>query len=67
MLVGKINLPATVVFVQSFRFGAEIAYVGATVLKVCKNVKKILVGGKQKGKGSKWFPWIKKGTMFWWF
>ncbi|XP_044198576.1 F-box DNA helicase 1 isoform X1 [Thunnus albacares] len=34
---------------QSFRFGAEIAYVGATILKVCKKVQKILVGGKQKG------------------
>ncbi|KAM9846194.1 F-box DNA helicase 1 [Aulostomus maculatus] len=34
---------------QSFRFGAEIAYVGATILKVCKKVEKILVGGKQKG------------------
>ncbi|CAJ1054284.1 F-box DNA helicase 1 [Xyrichtys novacula] len=34
---------------QSFRFGAEIAYVGATILKVCKGVKKILVGGRQKG------------------
>lgn len=34
---------------QSFRFGAEIAYVGAAILKVCKNVQKILVGGKQKG------------------
>ncbi|XP_029317473.1 F-box DNA helicase 1 isoform X2 [Cottoperca gobio] len=34
---------------QSFRFGAEIAYVGATILKVCKRVEKILVGGKQKG------------------
>ncbi|CAK6959891.1 F-box DNA helicase 1 isoform X2 [Scomber scombrus] len=34
---------------QSFRFGAEIAFVGATILKVCKNVQKILVGGKQKG------------------
>ncbi|KAJ0012491.1 hypothetical protein NQD34_016825, partial [Periophthalmus magnuspinnatus] len=33
---------------QSFRFGAEIAYVGAAILKVCKNVQKILVGGKQK-------------------
>ncbi|XP_044042350.1 F-box DNA helicase 1 isoform X2 [Siniperca chuatsi] len=33
---------------QSFRFGAEIAYVGATILKVCKRVQKILVGGKQK-------------------
>ncbi|KAK2883242.1 F-box DNA helicase 1 isoform X1 [Channa argus] len=34
---------------QSFRFGAEIAYVGATILTVCKGVQKILVGGKQKG------------------
>ncbi|XP_071357961.1 F-box DNA helicase 1 isoform X2 [Trachinotus anak] len=34
---------------QSFRFGAEIAFVGATILKVCKRVQKILVGGKQKG------------------
>ncbi|XP_041820318.1 F-box DNA helicase 1 [Chelmon rostratus] len=34
---------------QSFRFGAEIAYVGATILNVCKSVQKILVGGKQKG------------------
>lgn len=34
---------------QSFRFGAEIAYVGAAILKACKRVQKILVGGKQKG------------------
>ncbi|KAM9824566.1 F-box DNA helicase 1 [Neosynchiropus ocellatus] len=34
---------------QSFRFGSEIAYVGATLLSVCKKVTKILVGGKQKG------------------
>ncbi|KAK5895917.1 hypothetical protein CgunFtcFv8_009571 [Champsocephalus gunnari] len=34
---------------QSFRFGAQIAYVGATILKVCKGVDKILVGGNQKG------------------
>ncbi|XP_071373973.1 F-box DNA helicase 1 [Centroberyx affinis] len=34
---------------QSFRFGAEIAFVGATILKVCKGVQKILVGGNQKG------------------
>ncbi|XP_028255941.1 F-box DNA helicase 1 [Parambassis ranga] len=33
---------------QSFRFGAEIAYVGASILKVCKRVEKILVGGNQK-------------------
>uniref|UniRef100_A0A667WNM1 DNA 3'-5' helicase n=1 Tax=Myripristis murdjan TaxID=586833 RepID=A0A667WNM1_9TELE len=35
---------------QSFRFGPEIAYVGATLLAVCKNVQKILVGGNQAGK-----------------
>ncbi|XP_053718510.1 F-box DNA helicase 1 isoform X1 [Synchiropus splendidus] len=34
---------------QSFRFGSEIAYVGATILSVCKKVRKILVGGKQRG------------------
>ncbi|KAI4874006.1 hypothetical protein NFI96_027836, partial [Prochilodus magdalenae] len=34
---------------QSFRFGSEIAYVGATILDVCKKVKKILVGGHQDG------------------
>lgn len=34
---------------QSFRFGAEIAYVGAAILSVCKKVQKILVGGRQKG------------------
>ncbi|XP_054608861.1 F-box DNA helicase 1 isoform X2 [Dunckerocampus dactyliophorus] len=34
---------------QSFRFGAEIAYVGATILTVCKKVRKILVGGRQEG------------------
>ncbi|XP_076009117.1 F-box DNA helicase 1 isoform X2 [Genypterus blacodes] len=34
---------------QSFRFGPEIAYVGATLLKVCKKVTKILVGGNQNG------------------
>ncbi|XP_072529110.1 F-box DNA helicase 1 [Salminus brasiliensis] len=34
---------------QSFRFGSEIAYIGATVLEVCKKVKKILVGGRQDG------------------
>ncbi|XP_013856275.1 F-box only protein 18 [Austrofundulus limnaeus] len=33
---------------QSFRFGAEIAYVSTTILRVCKGVEKILVGGKQK-------------------
>ncbi|XP_068611609.1 F-box DNA helicase 1 [Brachionichthys hirsutus] len=34
---------------QSFRFGSEIAYVGSTILTVCKKVEKILVGGKQQG------------------
>ncbi|XP_053364866.1 F-box DNA helicase 1 [Clarias gariepinus] len=34
---------------QSFRFGSEIAYVGATILNICKKVKKILVGGYQDG------------------
>ncbi|XP_078533407.1 F-box DNA helicase 1 isoform X2 [Lissotriton helveticus] len=35
---------------QSFRFGAEIAYVGATILDVTKNLRnKTLVGGRQKG------------------
>lgn len=54
MLIRQINLHTTDVFYQSFRFGAEIAYVGATILKVCKKVEKILVGGKQKGKYHKW-------------
>ncbi|XP_063077950.1 F-box DNA helicase 1-like [Engraulis encrasicolus] len=34
---------------QSFRFGPEIAYTGATILEVCKNVKKSLVGVDQAG------------------
>ncbi|XP_026874424.2 F-box DNA helicase 1 isoform X2 [Electrophorus electricus] len=34
---------------KSFRFGSEIAYIGATILDVCKKVKKILVGGYQNG------------------
>ncbi|XP_062436021.1 F-box DNA helicase 1 isoform X2 [Rhea pennata] len=35
---------------QSFRFGAEIAYVGATILDVCKRIRnKTLVGGNQEG------------------
>ncbi|MGH0123949.1 UNVERIFIED_CONTAM: hypothetical protein FKN15_015543 [Acipenser sinensis] len=34
---------------QSFRFGPEIAYVGATLLDVCQKVKKTLVGGNQEG------------------
>ncbi|KAJ8411248.1 hypothetical protein AAFF_G00172540 [Aldrovandia affinis] len=34
---------------QSFRFGPEIAYIGATILCICKGVKKTLVGGSQEG------------------
>lgn len=34
---------------QSFRFGSEIAYVGASILDGCKGVKQILVGGHQDG------------------
>lgn len=35
---------------QSFRFGPEIAYVGATILDVCKGIRnKTLVGGNQEG------------------
>ncbi|KAH0617185.1 hypothetical protein JD844_028988 [Phrynosoma platyrhinos] len=35
---------------RSFRFGAEIAYIGATILDVCKKVRnKMLVGGSQEG------------------
>ncbi|XP_054255739.1 F-box DNA helicase 1 [Indicator indicator] len=45
-------LPHTHVYflTQSFRFGPEIAYVGATILDVCKKMRnKTLVGGNQKG------------------
>ncbi|KAL8222495.1 UNVERIFIED_CONTAM: hypothetical protein K2H54_077087 [Gekko kuhli] len=35
---------------QSFRFGPEIAYVGASILDICKKVRsKTLVGGTQEG------------------
>ncbi|XP_067391018.1 F-box DNA helicase 1 isoform X2 [Emydura macquarii macquarii] len=35
---------------QSFRFGPEIAYIGATILDVCKKIRnKTLVGGNQEG------------------
>ncbi|KAL2078519.1 hypothetical protein ACEWY4_026204 [Coilia grayii] len=34
---------------QSFRFGPEIAYAGATILEVGKRVRKPLIGGDQKG------------------
>ncbi|KAM4678642.1 F-box DNA helicase 1 [Discoglossus pictus] len=46
------EVPHTHIFylTQSFRFGAEIAYVGATILDVCKKVKnKTLVGGSKEG------------------
>ncbi|XP_076154729.1 F-box DNA helicase 1-like isoform X1 [Alosa pseudoharengus] len=33
---------------QSFRFGPEIGYVGATILEVGKGVKKTMVGGNQR-------------------
>nr|XP_021401437.1 F-box DNA helicase 1 [Lonchura striata domestica] len=45
-------LPHTHVYylTQSFRFGPEIAYVGSTILDVCKGIRsKTLVGGRQKG------------------
>uniref|UniRef100_A0A8C3ENL8 F-box DNA helicase 1 n=2 Tax=Corvus moneduloides TaxID=1196302 RepID=A0A8C3ENL8_CORMO len=45
-------LPHTHVYylTQSFRFGPEIAYVGAAILDVCKGIRnKTLVGGNQKG------------------
>uniref|UniRef100_A0A8C1QLT2 F-box DNA helicase 1 n=1 Tax=Cyprinus carpio TaxID=7962 RepID=A0A8C1QLT2_CYPCA len=38
---------------QSFRFGSEIAYIGAAILDSCKKVKQILVGGNQDGKFKK--------------
>ncbi|XP_059843083.1 F-box DNA helicase 1 isoform X2 [Hypanus sabinus] len=38
---------------QSFRFGPQIAYVAATILEVCKQVKdKTLVGGNEDGNAS---------------
>ncbi|XP_066448213.1 F-box DNA helicase 1 isoform X2 [Eleutherodactylus coqui] len=46
------EVPHTHIFylTQSFRFGAEIAYVGATILDACKKIRhKSLVGGNQKG------------------
>lgn len=48
---GVINSSRLIVFQQSFRFGVEIAYVGATILDVCKRVrKKTLVGGNHQSK-----------------
>uniref|UniRef100_A0A8C5SLF7 F-box DNA helicase 1 n=1 Tax=Laticauda laticaudata TaxID=8630 RepID=A0A8C5SLF7_LATLA len=46
-----LNVPHSRIFylTQSFRFGSEIAYVGATLLDVCKKVRnKTLVGGNQE-------------------
>ncbi|XP_050825691.1 F-box DNA helicase 1-like [Serinus canaria] len=35
---------------QSFRFGPEIAYVGATILEVCKGIRsRTLLGGEHRG------------------
>ncbi|XP_075064678.1 F-box DNA helicase 1 [Mixophyes fleayi] len=46
------EVPHTHIFylTESFRFGAEIAYIGATILDACKKVRhKVLVGGNQEG------------------
>ncbi|XP_044135946.1 F-box DNA helicase 1 isoform X1 [Bufo gargarizans] len=46
------EVPHTHIFylTQSFRFGAEIAYIGATILDACKKIRrKTLVGGNQEG------------------
>ncbi|XP_026547624.1 F-box DNA helicase 1, partial [Notechis scutatus] len=46
-----LNVPHSRIFylTQSFRFGSEIAYVGATLLDVCKKVRnKTLVGNNQE-------------------
>ncbi|KAM8972139.1 F-box DNA helicase 1 [Pelodytes ibericus] len=46
------EVPHTHIFylTKSFRFGAEIAYVGATILDACKKLRhKSLVGGNQEG------------------
>lgn len=50
---------------QSFRFGSEIAYVGATILHVGKNVEKFLVGGKQHGKTALFHHLKRFSTMKW--
>ncbi|XP_019365183.1 PREDICTED: F-box DNA helicase 1 [Gavialis gangeticus] len=47
-----VEVPHTHIYylTRSFRFGPEIAYVGATILDVCKKVRnKTLVGGDQEG------------------
>ncbi|XP_050181410.1 F-box DNA helicase 1 isoform X2 [Myiozetetes cayanensis] len=46
------DVPHTHVYylTQSFRFGPEIAYVGATILDVCKGIRtRTLLGGTQQG------------------
>ncbi|XP_064417301.1 F-box DNA helicase 1 isoform X2 [Latimeria chalumnae] len=46
------EIPPTHVYylTKSFRFGPEIAYIGATILEVCKQVtKKTLIGGNREG------------------
>ncbi|XP_078409157.1 F-box DNA helicase 1 [Cetorhinus maximus] len=46
----KAHRPHLFHLTQSFRFGPKIAYVAATILDVCKQVKdKMLVGGSQDG------------------
>lgn len=56
MSVWLVNSFCCVIFQQSFRFGVEIAYVGATILDVCKRVrKKTLVGGNHQSKISRFF------------
>lgn len=53
--------------VQSFRFGPEIAYVGSTILDVCKGIRnKTLLGGTQKGELGLGIPGrFPKITVFW--
>ncbi|XP_056429197.1 F-box DNA helicase 1 isoform X2 [Hyla sarda] len=53
------EVPHTHIFylTQSFRFGAEIAYIGATILDTCKKIRrKALVGGNQEGTVREHFP-----------
>ncbi|XP_033370247.1 F-box DNA helicase 1 [Parus major] len=58
------SLPHSHVFylTQSFRFGPEIAYVGSTILDLCKGIRgKTLLGGTQKGEmglGKRENSWI---------
>ncbi|XP_069834993.1 F-box DNA helicase 1 [Dendropsophus ebraccatus] len=53
------EVPHTHIFylTQSFRFGPEIAYLGATILDACKKIRhKVLVGGNQGGTVREHFP-----------